>query len=1008
MFKAFIASVVLFFSSFFTSTHTTSPEVQKANSIKYDSYFEYETNVKIYGKILIGEHKAIQSSSAERTYAISNIKFQIPDECEIEHITLNGVDYVEGTEIDINDIKYLPFSLTFKQQCKTNVIKVYGKIAVHNKILYNDKEFKSTSQQSFGPITIHNKSPFLEVDKVNISFHALDKNNTIMQNTVKSFVVQIKNGNNFNYSNESIKSVLIRTLDSDRLQLVSKQGETIKYVNELMFTKQSYINFGLKAFDELGDAYIEIEAIVLDRNGFENKAKRMFRVSIIENTIQPVKYTIVLNSLDGNNEIARNSTKSFLYQIKDSKGNNIENSLIEDVSIRTLDLSMLQLMNGEQAINEITGLNSAADSFVLRALNKTGIGKIEIKAKIRSSLGIEREIKQDFSIKIVQNSNEDAFKIKIISKDYNFILLNDSEKVFSYQIVDKNGEQIPDEFIKSISFRTMNGRLVKFIKDSLTNKYVNMLTYDDQVAADGEFTLKSFDEKGTTKIEIIATIEYAGSQIVLKKYIYVIVNMVPSDPYKLLLFLKNESLLVGQNGIVSYEIVSSTTNKIVEPSFIKSITFKTTNAKNLVLVDNNGNEKEEISLTQPPLQSKGYIFVRAKKSGDVGVEVNVILHLHNKDVQLHGYIAIPITLFENNGIIFQYAGTEYNKTSGYFEDKYTLLVQNSQLEGKTIEIGAITPKILYPNVYYTKFLTGELDPWNSAYSNYMRYIYYRDVYNDMNNLADGRLYKIRNRVAFGVTDARVYRRLDLTKVIPSKDKLLILPNKKHNSIEYLGGWKIQEVVSDTTLIVNRNLDDNLSNLSYVIGNNTRYNITNDTVAGIVLDNRNGKYVVKDGMVQFKLYYPTFFAGKDVFFYVNYNDGEKVMGNTYKRVLTGTKLASTQPEACENRVCAYRVKVYFEDNNQPLQFSRFGARCSGENIQGLYFTSTLNSCVNTLNYGYKINQKTNGNGETLLCVYPKAKYEERTDPDTNQTYKVLSGYETASPQCNFTVAEEFPY
>ncbi len=758
------------------------------------------------------------------------------------------------------------------------------------------------------------------------------------------------------------------------------------------------------------NALVEMKnRVVMNSKVYEaTKEERLGPITFVNKSpFKTLEYFVTIAPRDGNSSVAAYSDKRFIYQIKDKLGFDLSSESVKSVKIRVLDAQKLALRDGEELVNEIE-LSGGAGEFTVHSYGVLGQAALELRAYIVDEYGFVDEIKEIYSLNIVQNEElnvaRSEYRVVISAKDGNYNLLANEKKRFEYQIVNDAGEEIADSQIKSIYIRTYNGKVAQLIQKSDANEtLVSELFIEDGARANGEIFVQAGEESGTTKIEVVVTFDLNGAEFTKRGVISLRVEGLPEAPYKLVLKFDGESFVLERNYAVRYAIVSKTTGHFIQRENIESIHFKI-EGENALFVDRSGKEHQELMLEGEEVQSSGFIFLRAKKVGEVKIVAQAKI---KKDANiLENRLVVPVVLNENNKIVLEYSGTEYEESTGYFVDTYTIRIKDKKYDGEILEVGAITPKILYPHIYYTKFLEGKLDPYNPEYTQNLKYIYYRDIGNEY----DGRLFKKDNKLLFAVNDPYASRRLNMFEVSPGSDKLVILPNKMSNSLSYLGKWEIANVESESTLLVQGDIFEDVDNLSYVIGDESRYNPVQDTIASLLLD--KSRYVIEDGIVQIRIYYPTFFAGKDIFIYANINDGKERIGNVYKRTLTGIDLEATQPMKCKSYVCARRVKLYYPNANKPLQYSRFAARCEGDNIRYLYFTSTLSSCASMPQYGVDINQKTDGNGEVIMCIYPQEIYQEvdnnETSGGTGKQLVPTGEYEEVAPTCEYTVAEEFPY
>ncbi|BCD61995.1 hypothetical protein NitYY0826_C0863 [Nitratiruptor sp. YY08-26] len=626
--------------------------------------------------------------------------------------------------------------------------------------------------------------------------------------------------------------------------------------------------------------------------------------------------------------------------------------------------------------------------------------KISLNGKVYSA-----KKKSQFGPLVVPNKERisvTSYNILLQPADNNKEMVTDAIKQIKYKIVDAQGNQVASKNLKSLYIRSLDGEKLK-IKQN--NEYVDDLLLENNISSYGEIEVKSFSKPGDISINFNVSLQVGKIVLTKEASLTLHIKELPDLYYTAKLQTEKNYFVKGNNGYINYSIVSKTYNKLIDPQKIERIIVSSKSAS-IKLFSPTGEKVDSFILTGRDIKNSGLIIVSGEEEGLAKLEFKVEFKPDSLQKEIVISKTYPVLHKAPINFALEYVGTEYNETSGFFEDAYTIKVDSDNLEGKNVKIVAITPKLLYPEVYYDKFIKGELDNINNPY---FHNIFYRDIYSE-----NGAKIIKNGGTIFSILAEPINIRPNLSEVDPIQDKLIILPNKYRNATSYLGAWSIQSVIDSSTLLLGEEADGEIDSLGYVIGDPTRYNPSQDTIAAIMLNKQDGQYPVKNGLVQFKLAYPTFFAGKDIFFSVVYGEGKERIGNSYKRTLTGTALTARQPSDCVDRVCAERVKIFFKDNNKPLQYARFGAVCKeaftdrGKGWDYLYFTDLENGCVQNPYYGFKINQKTDGNGEVLMCIYPKLNYVEKTDPDTNQTYQVAEGYRRTQPECEYQVAEEFPY
>ncbi|SMC09421.1 hypothetical protein [Nitratiruptor tergarcus] len=818
-----------------------------------------------------------------------------------------------------------------------------------------------------------NTNYFYYIDPTHIKCRVnIGQNKSINTNSVKK---------NFYISN------IVLVAPNCNIQEISLQNNTlINDMENISFTATlqnecivNQINFSAKKI-------IENIVTVNGKTYSGKKEEKIKSITLLnKKPVSTESYSITFVSRDGNNTIVTAGKKSFVYTIKNRNGQ-ISNRSIEEVVVRTLDGTILALEKDGKTVSEIDGLKSSFGQIVLQAFERTGDGKIEIDAKIKNSSGIVQEIKEVFTINIEQKKEEilaNLYKILILTKDRNFLLKTNDKKEIIYQIVDKYGNEIEEQYLQSLFIKSYNGLVVK-IEDSngtLHNEYTI-----SSPQADGKIVLRSFERSDNVPIKIKVAIKNGEKTQEISREFFINVSQLPNVSYELLLSFDHDNLIINKADYLNYTILSPSTNDYILPEEIKSIEINAT-SPNAVCIDMNGSEVKSYFVPTSYIQSHGFFFVMGKKRGLATFKVTV--NLQNGKT-LTKFISTNVDYTYDNKIGLEYAGTEYNESTGFFIDTYTIKIKDPSYEGQILHVTAINPKI--DNEYYYKnFFSYDFDEENP-------FIYYDGLDNEPNSgILEG-------NQSLGYTFFQSSR-YDLDVAVPNDDRLLILPNFKKNSATYLGNWDIIDTIGGK-LYLRQYYNFHESGLSFVIGNEQRFNPVKDTIATIFLDHKYGKYIIKNQQVQIKLFYPTFFAGKDIFIGVYVGEGIKREGNSFKRTLTGIKLAQPQLLKCSTSPCSQIVQINFEKINKHLQYSRFAVKCKMDKIRDYYFTPLSLPCVTFTDYGRMVIQKTDGNGKVRMCIYPEPTYEEVEEG--GQTYRIQSGYEEVTPECTFTVAEEFPY
>ena len=124
------------------------------------------------------------------------------------------------------------------------------------------------------------------------------------------------------------------------------------------------------------------------------------------------------------------------------------------------------------------------------------------------------------------------------------------------------------------------------------------------------------------------------------------------------------------------------------------------------------------------------------------------------------------------------------------------------------------------------------------------------------------------------------------------DTLIVLANEDRRSPLYLGGWLVDRVNSSKTLTLEGsflNTKTKTDKLSFVIGNENRYDKCTDSLVVVDFDEPSKTYTLdSNGNANLVVKYDPFFVGHNIFLYANtYMAGGKRVGVS-KRVILGSR------------------------------------------------------------------------------------------------------------------------
>ena len=123
--------------------------------------------------------------------------------------------------------------------------------------------------------------------------------------------------------------------------------------------------------------------------------------------------------------------------------------------------------------------------------------------------------------------------------------------------------------------------------------------------------------------------------------------------------------------------------------------------------------------------------------------------------------------------------------------------------------------------------------------------------------------------------------------ISNLDTLIVLANKKEHKPYNIGGWDIEKVIGDSKLkLYDLDVANNVSDVSYVIGDEFRYDACSRTIMNAAASSFEVTKVV-DGVAYAELRYTPAMVGKNIFIYANSKIDDKRIGVSRKVLLTGT-------------------------------------------------------------------------------------------------------------------------
>ena len=590
--------------------------------------------------------------------------------------------------------------------------------------------------------------------------------------------------------------------------------------------------------------------------------------------------------------------------------------------------------------------------------------------------------KSAFGPYILHNALEqERIFVKISALDHQNSMEVQSSKEFVFQLVDDHQEQIDPSKVEWVRIRSLNAqKLLLDVNGSLQDvQEISGSSY-------GTFTIRSLHQSGSAKIRVEAKIAGDVVPIEVKNDYQITILPKPVMQTKAKLLAPFSTITPFKSYQIKYEVLQD--GEIADPQNIQKIEFFI--AYGYLLY--NGEKKDSLEIRD---KSSGILYIQAKPGvQECTIDMQVTLKDGKKssDTLLLAVSATPV-----NEISLTYMGTK--ASNGQFISTYKAHVLGD-IEDKRVKVEVVSPKILYPQAYYSGFSTGALDTDNP-------YVYYEGIkYTGVEDALDveqpqhysGRLFN--ERYTYFTTD-----KYDLSQVEPGIEKLIILPNKYNTDKRILGSWDILFKRPNTNALrLKERSPIQADNLSFVIGDGSRYDPIHATISYVTLDSNNGIYTLdENNSLTFTLRYNPFMVGKDIFISIK-SLTQPRFANSFKRTLKATKLLYPDTYACKEEWCLWRVPITLDEVPEArLVYSKLEKHCVGTNA-----AYSVRSAYDVARYGCDdraldlITPRTDENGYIFVCVYPKGKAQ--VNSDTNETNINYNG----SVQCTFNVAEEFSY
>ena len=800
-------------------------------------------------------------------------------------------------------------------------------------------------------------------------------NDGFLVGSTKNYYFKVTNYDGTLLDTLKINSIVIESLDSDKL--LFDDNSKLK-----VYTGSAYAQFALKGLN-VGDANIKITADIKDDNGSELQVNGTKKITILsKEEMFDTNYNLTDN-INGNS-ISANETKTFFYQIKDKNGNQVDDSKVTSVTVKTLDESKIAFDDGS---NKKEFAQKAYQTFNLKANDTTATAKLQITANMSDGSVKTVDVNINITpITVLQATkiifDPDSFiveqgktkEITIHTYDTNNIpisttlhisqLIDSSDKIYGsldkYTVTTDSNGKATLTYTPPSDISTFGGTtkyIVFSIKDSNITKNLQLkfpaidkvdkviLSIDKINVTDGlkqlitVYTLNSnnkpisatldisapysqtlgkmlgsfsdtsittndkgegsfyynapnpFDSTLKTEENVTISDELTGKNAILTLLFSPITVETNATNYEISLNAGNSFEVDNKNSLI-VDIVESDNNSIkIDPKNIFSVSLTSLNHLLSFSKDNDHN----YSATY---KDNYHIDVYTGKIAGLDIlDINASIFDGEKNTTISKKVPVTISSGPAHSISIIYLNSAYDDTKGLYEDSYTIHAVdkfgNPAKEGTRIYAGVVNG----------------LDK-NGSNDTY--------IYGDANGI-------IYNDFDLNETDFNVSTTFVLDNVQDS-DTLVVLANEDRVDSRYLGGWSIKEINNNQLILQSIYSGNQTDKLTFVIGNEKRYNKYDYSIALADIDSIDKTYTIdENGTATLKLRYGPYMVGKNVFIYANSQSDQRV-GIAIQRLLSGTGIKSTTYTCSggdSGKTCDVKLTITMNDRDEPVRYVTVG-------------------------------------------------------------------------------------
>jgi len=316
-------------------------------------------------------------------------------------------------------------------------------------------------------------------------------------------------------------------------------------------------------------------------------------------------------------------------------------------------------------------------------------------------------------------------------------------------------------------------------------------------------------------------------------------------------------------GQLNFNITNIYTNESADISIIEYITLEAeekiseTEGKYLNFITYTGEEGPTYSIPKESVKATDSVAVRMK---GLSGTTNIILSVKIQDFDDPYELKIPLVIEKNRSSSMAIVPYETKYENGLFIDKFVIHAVDSYgnraKDGTRISTGVINNPKLYSKAFNGRGFDDEVGTFE------------------------------KNASAFTLPANSID-----TNILQPTDTLITLANQNEYRPENLGGWDIIDLIPQESKleIINHDKGENVSNMSYVIGNEYRYDPCHDTIMNPAASTFESTEV-KNGVAYAELRYVPAMVGKTVFIYANTRLNDKHIGISRRVALTGLGLS----------------------------------------------------------------------------------------------------------------------